>query len=522
MYGMSSRLRSGKVPWELIGDLLSGELPPAVRLGPACGEDAALVEIGGELWAVASDPISFAARDAGRLAVTVNANDVAVRGARPRFLTAVVLLGGDDATAEHARGLITQIDNACRANDIALIGGHTEVTPGLPHSLVIATVLGMVERRPITTAGLEAGDRIGLVRWAGLEGTAILRAELAERLDALDGAAAYAALDQTLGGGWLSVVEPALAAAAIAGVHSLHDVTEGGVGEAIWELATASGRTLEIDPSAIPVQAATRSICDRLGVDPLGLIGSGALLVGCAPAAAAAVEQAMADCDVQLTWIGHSRERGAPATGLPRFPRDELLAALAGRAARAVVFDMDGTLVDSHYDWPAIRDRLGVTAASIIDELNGLAEPARGRRWAELEAIERAASDRASLKPGAAELLALLVERGVPTALVTNNTDTNTHALLGRLELAFDVVLTRDSGLWKPSGAPIAEAMRRLGATPSTTLAVGDSRYDVEAARAAGCAWVCVVHDDEHHHRDDADLHLPDLPALRRHLELVL
>ena len=89
---MAHRLPPGKVPWDIVAELVSGALPPEVRLGPAAGEDAALVEIGGELWAVASDPVSFTANDAGRLAVIVNANDVAVRGARPRFFLAVGLI----------------------------------------------------------------------------------------------------------------------------------------------------------------------------------------------------------------------------------------------------------------------------------------------------------------------------------------------------------------------------------------------------------------------------------------------
>ncbi len=519
---MADRLRSGKVPWDVIGDLLSDELPPEVRLGPAAGEDAALVEIGGELWAVASDPISFTAEDAGRLAVTVNANDVAVRGARPRFLTAVVLLGADDATAARVRELVGQIRDACRETGIVLVGGHTEVAPGLRHSVVVATVLGRVEHRAVTTGGLEPGDRIALTRVAGLEGTAILRAELRRVLDERDGAESWAELDRVLEGDWMSVVRPALAAAAVEGVHALHDVTEGGVGEAVFELARASGMTLEIVREDVPVRPETLRLCRVLGVDPLGLIGSGAMLVGCAPDATRRVEEAMASSGVGLSWIGRAVGRGEPVTGLPRFPRDELLAALAGRAAAGVVFDMDGTLVDSEYDWPAIRDRLGVSMTSIIDELHGLPEPDRGRRWAELEEIERAASDRADAKHGALDLLALLHGRGIPTALVTNNNDANTMSLLDRLGLGFDAVLTRDSGMWKPSGAPIAEAIRRLGVPPERTLAVGDSRYDVEAAREAGCGWVCVVHDDTRRHRDDADLHLPDLEALRRHLALVL
>ena len=77
-------LPTGKVPWDLIARHLPPAAHPDVALGPAAGEDAALITIGGELWCVASDPISFTAADAGRLAVIVNANDVAVMGAEPR------------------------------------------------------------------------------------------------------------------------------------------------------------------------------------------------------------------------------------------------------------------------------------------------------------------------------------------------------------------------------------------------------------------------------------------------------
>ncbi len=108
---MSSLLPPGKVPWDVIADLLSGSLPPEVLLGPAIGEDAALVEIGGELWAVASDPITFTAAEAGRLAVIVNANDVAVRGARPMFFVAVGLIAPAEASEDRVRELLAQIQD---------------------------------------------------------------------------------------------------------------------------------------------------------------------------------------------------------------------------------------------------------------------------------------------------------------------------------------------------------------------------------------------------------------------------
>ena len=518
---MTARLAPGKVPWDLIADVVGGALPPEVRLGPACGEDAALVEIGGELWAVASDPISFTARDAGRLAVIVNANDIAVRGARPRFFLAVLLLAQAEASEERVRELLGQVRAECDRLGVALIGGHTEVAPGLGQSVVVGTMLGRVEGRALTTGGVLPGDRIGMTRWAGLEGTAILTAELGQRLEAV-GEPAPRPLEECAGPYPLSVVEAAVIAAAEPEVHALHDVTEGGVGEALHELAHASGLALEVDRAHVPVLADTARLAGLLGLDPLGLIGSGSLLVACGEAGAARLESSLAAAEIPVTWIGRA---GGPSDqsgcGVPRFARDELLKVEAFRGIRGVVFDMDGTLVESAYDWPAIRSRLRVTTPSILDELNGLAEPERSERWAELEGIELEATRTATLKPGARELLAMLAEYGLHTALVTNNSATNVAELINRFELVFDVVLTRDSGLWKPSGAPVAEAVRRLGLDPAEVLAVGDSHFDLEAARAAGCRLAAIVFDGGRF-RGAADLRWADLETMRRGLEVVL
>jgi|GEM_PF-19114 len=520
---MIHRLPQGKVPWDLVAEVVARKLPPEVVLGPAAGEDAALVTIGGELWAVATDPVSFTAQDAGRLAVTVNANDVAVRGARPSLFLAVLLVAPDEAEEGRIRELLGQVVTACDRLGVALIGGHTEVTPGLAHSVVVGTMLGRVAGRPITTGGLRDGDWVGITRWAGLEGTAILLAELGHRLRALHGEAAFRDLAAVLSGDWLSVVPEALAAAADPAVSALHDVTEGGVGEALWELGRASGLTLEVALERVPVRPETRLIARDLGLDPLGLIGSGALLVGCAGEGRERVAAALQAVGVGIEWIGHARARVEPAPPpLPRFERDELLRAFAGRGTASVVFDMDGTLIDSDYDWPAIRRRLGVAGRSIIDDLNGLSAGERTERWAELEAIEERATGAARLKDGVPELLALLAARHLPTALVTNNSERNARQLLDRYGLRFDVVLTRDSGLWKPSGAPLTEAVRRLGVAPERCLAVGDSRYDVEAAREAGCGAVCLLYQGAERHRELADVALAGVPQLTRYLDIVL
>jgi len=520
---MKGRLSPGKVPWEIVADLVSGSLPPEVKLGPAAGEDAALVEIGGELWAVASDPVSFTAAEAGRLAVIVNANDVAVRGARPRFFLAVGLIAPHEATEDRVRELLNQVRDTCHEVGCSLVGGHTEVTSGLPHSIVVGTMLGRVEGRPLTTGGLREGDLVGMTRSAGLEGTSILLAEHGERLRAVHGADAFTGSEEILSGDWLLVVPEALRVANCEGVTALHDVTEGGVGEALHELAVASGLAIDAQRQAIPVLTETATICADLGVDPLGLIGSGSLLVGSNEAGRSEVEAAFAEENVPFCWIGRAvATQGAPGSSLPRFPRDELLKAGVMDGISSVVFDMDGTLVDSSYDWPAIRRLLGITGASIIDDLNGLEEPERSRRWAVLEEIETAATESAKLHEGAHEVLEIFSARGLPTALVTNNSSANTRRLLARFGLRFDVVLTRDSGLWKPSGAPIKEAVTQLGVTPAECIGVGDSRYDVLAAREAGLAAVCVVHDGAAGLDVDADLSFADIPAFVRYLRIVL
>jgi HAD superfamily hydrolase (TIGR01509 family) len=519
---MGERLRPGKVPWDLVARSLGDALPPEVLLGPGVGEDAAVVEIAGKPWAVATDPITFTSADAGRLAVIVNANDVAVRGATPTLFLATVLVGRRDADSDRVREMLDAIVTGCREVGAALVGGHTEVTPGIVESILSGVMLGRIEGRPITTSGARAGDRVAMVGSAGLEGTAILLAEHGDAASRTVSSAARRDVDQVLSGSWLSVVRPALAAADVAGVTALHDVTEGGVGEALWELSRACGLALDVDRDAIPVLEATTGACELFGLDPLGLIGSGALLVCCDPRSSGDLENALAAVDCAPTWIGRVTEAAGPNTGVPRFERDEILVPAALGDTRGVVFDMDGTLVDSRYDWPAIRRTLDVDGPSIIDTLNGLDEPLRSERWAQLLEFEHQATRAATLHAGARELLDLLHRRGIPAALVTNNTDDNTRLLLDRFGLEFDVVLTRDSGSWKPSAEPIEAAMRRLGVEPDHTLAVGDSIYDLDAARAAGCGLVCMVLEGRHRHGEHADLAFSDLADLRRALELVL
>jgi hydrogenase maturation factor len=129
----------------------------------------------------------------------------------------------------------------------------------------------------LTAGGGRPGDALVLTKAAALEGTHVLASDLGSRLRGLG--VDDAVLAEARGyGDELSVVPEARVAVGL-GATAMHDPTEGGVLGAIWEMAEASGCGFGVQAAAIPVRAATRAVCAALGVDPLRLIASGALLI---------------------------------------------------------------------------------------------------------------------------------------------------------------------------------------------------------------------------------------------------
>jgi len=188
---------------------------------------------------------------------------------------------------------------------------------------------------------------------------------------------------------------------------------------------------------------------------------------------------------------------------------------------RGVIFDLDGTLFDAPYDWPAIKRRLGVTRrdGSILDYLHSLPPGERRRRQAELESIEARATREGRLRPQVPALLDSLRRRDKRLALVTNNHGTCVEEILSRYRLRFDVVITRDGGLYKPSAAPLREAARLLGLRPSELAAVGDNEFDNRSAHQAGMARVIIVNPDVARFEGRCDHAVPDLDAARAILD---
>jgi HAD superfamily hydrolase (TIGR01509 family) len=184
---------------------------------------------------------------------------------------------------------------------------------------------------------------------------------------------------------------------------------------------------------------------------------------------------------------------------------------------RGVIFDLDGTLFDADYDWPAIKRRLGVERAdgSILEHLASLPPGDRERKEEDLRRIERQATDSGTLKPGVRELLESIVARGRFVALVTNNTRSNADRVLDRYDLRFDRVLTRDSGMFKPSGAPLLDVARSWNVEPRDLAAVGDNELDLRAARDAGIGVVIIVNTDVARFAGRCDHAVPGIDRVR-------
>jgi HAD superfamily hydrolase (TIGR01509 family) len=163
---------------------------------------------------------------------------------------------------------------------------------------------------------------------------------------------------------------------------------------------------------------------------------------------------------------------------------------------RGVLFDMDGTVVEVPYDWPRIKAEIGAGPIPLLTYISGLAEPERSQKWQILQTYEDDATRQAVLKRGMRKFLDFLRAKSVQTALISNNSQKNVEALLGRFELKFDCVLSRDSGLWKPSGEPLRAAMTMLELAADECGAVGDSHFDIRAARDAGISRIFILSRD--------------------------
>lgn len=295
-------MKTGKLPWFVMEELLS--LLPIkdldVVIGPSQGEDAAVIRVRDGFLVVHSDPITTGARRAGYLAVHVAANDIAVRGVEPRWFLPVILLPSKYSEND-VRELFQDMSRALREINGVVVGGHTEVTPGIDRPIITMTTMGYTSTRVILTRDARPGDYLYVIGRVGGEGAGILAWDFQEKLlekkvnlETIEKAKNYIFE--------ISVVKTALGIKDY--VSAMHDATEGGVLQAVRELAVASGSRAIIDIDKIRIEKTVSEITSAMGVNPLKLLSSGCIVASVPASRREKLEEKLNKLGVQYSCIG--------------------------------------------------------------------------------------------------------------------------------------------------------------------------------------------------------------------------
>jgi hydrogenase maturation factor/beta-phosphoglucomutase-like phosphatase (HAD superfamily) len=309
---MGISLPTGKLPNHFLREFLDQFIfeDPSVLINPGVGEDIAAVDVESEdVLVLKSDPITFATDSIGQYAVLINANDIATSGAIPRWLLTTLFFPCGTSPSQ-IKSVFDELKQYCRQWGITLCGGHTEITEAVVRPIVAGMMAGTVSRSDlIDKRRMEKGDRVLLTKRVAIEGTAIIAREFGDRLEQMgisknkiDHCRQF--LDQ------ISIIAEARIAAENPGTSAMHDVTEGGLAAALAELSIAGGHRIKVNMNQIPVYPETQKICDLLDIDPLGLIGSGSLLICCRNADSHELMQRIDAAGVEITSIGEVSDKG--------------------------------------------------------------------------------------------------------------------------------------------------------------------------------------------------------------------
>lgn len=333
-------MQTGKLPIDLLKKVLEryAITDPTVVLGPKIGEDAAVIDPGKgstHYWVVASDPITFTTEEIGYYGVVVNLNDIATRGATPKYFLATLLFPGEKSDRKLIHKVFSQIHQACRRFAVSFIGGHTEITPGLDRIILSGHMIGEVRKgNLIKTSGARPGDLLLLIKGVCIEGTSIIAREKERELLAKGFSPSFIKKAKSfIFKPGIDVFDAARIACRHAVVHSMHDPTEGGLLNGVIEMAIASGKEFEIDPEEALIYEESKILCRVFGINPLGTIASGALLLTVSPRYLPALRKAFKSASIPLRVIGRVKRGPARVVGtegkrkkeLKPLPRDEIL-----------------------------------------------------------------------------------------------------------------------------------------------------------------------------------------------------
>lgn len=251
-----------------------------IIVGPALGQDCAVLELAeGEVFTLSSDPITGTVKDLGSHSIHITANDLAASGAEPVGVMLTILLP-DSTEEQELRQIMQDAEATCKELKMEILGGHTEITNVVNQPVISVTGVGKIKKDELLTAmQMKPEQDIVISKWIGLEATAILAKEKEVELRTAfseDFIRTAKEFDR-----YLSVVPDARAAKEF-GAAAMHDITEGGVFGALWEMASAAQVGLEIDLKKIPIRQETVEICEFFQVNPYLIMSSGSMMIAAA------------------------------------------------------------------------------------------------------------------------------------------------------------------------------------------------------------------------------------------------
>lgn len=272
-------MKSGKLNWDDLKTIINNNKTikrEDVRIRNGVGEDCAVINFGDYECVISTDPITGASRNLGRLAVHINCNDVASCGVEPLGIL-VTILAPEGTTLEEINNVMKQINEETSKINVEILGGHTEITRAVNQMVVSCTVLGKAAAgKAVPTKGAQIGDDLVVTKYLAMEGTNILVNDYRELFENVLTKEEISEAENLISK--ISVIEEGNIAGKF-GVNSMHDITEGGVLGALWEMVEASGLGFEVYEENMPVKEVTQKVCSQLKIDPLKLISSGSMLI---------------------------------------------------------------------------------------------------------------------------------------------------------------------------------------------------------------------------------------------------
>jgi hydrogenase expression/formation protein HypE len=305
-------LNVGKLDSQLLKDIVFKNITfkrEDVLARAGIGEDCAVLDFGEYECIMSTDPITAAISEIGRLAVHITCNDIATNGIEPMGIMLAVMLPVG-TTQQEVEEMMKQAGQAAESLGVEIIGGHTEITPAVNKPVIVSTAIGRSPKGHSKRGkGIRQGDWILMTKNAGIEGTGIIAFDKEDQLMKLltkeEIEEAKKMLEQ------VSVVKEGLIAGKT-GILGMHDITEGGILGAVWEMCQVSGLGAEVWLEKVPVAEVTKKICGLFSIDYLRLISSGCMLIIVDETKKQELEENLALESIKVTAIGRilSKEKG--------------------------------------------------------------------------------------------------------------------------------------------------------------------------------------------------------------------